>query len=287
MPRRTWTDDDLRAAVADANSWAAVIRELGLADSGDVRGQLRVAARRLDLDVTQIELRRGRRWSDAQLRDAVATSSNLHGVFLALGLRVGGGAWSRMQDHIDRLELDTTHWTSMPSSSPTTSSMKGDDGDERAADQGWSDEKVRAAADGARSVADVMRRLSLDPKRKRGRRAVERRLRECGIDPGGFAGQAWAAGRRTPRRRRPLEEVLVRGSHVTTSDLRRRLLEEGVLDARCASCGRERWLQGPIPLQLDHIDGDRSNNELPNLRVLCPNCHALTDTYCGRNIGRR
>ena len=40
-------------------------------------------------------------------------------------------------------------------------------------------------------------------------------------------------------------------------------------------------------LQLDHIDGDRSNNELGNLRLLCPNCHALTDTYCGRNIGRR
>jgi len=43
---------------------------------------------------------------------------------------------------------------------------------------------------------------------------------------------------------------------------------------------------GPIPLELDHIDGCRSNNQLQNLRLLCPNCHALTPTYRSkRRIG--
>ena len=41
-----------------------------------------------------------------------------------------------------------------------------------------------------------------------------------------------------------------------------------------------------MPLQLDHVNGDRRDNRLENLRILCPNCHALTDTWCGRNIGR-
>jgi 5-methylcytosine-specific restriction endonuclease McrA len=65
------------------------------------------------------------------------------------------------------------------------------------------------------------------------------------------------------------------------------LVREGVLERRCAECGRERWRDGLIPLELDHVDGDRTNNLLENLRLLCPTCHALTDTYCGRNIGRR
>lgn len=86
---------------------------------------------------------------------------------------------------------------------------------------------------------------------------------------------------------RPLEEVLVGGSIVDTSDLCERLLREGVFAHRCARCELTTWLGGPIPLQLDHIDGDRTNNHLANLRLLCPTCHALTDTYCGQNVGRR
>ena len=41
-----------------------------------------------------------------------------------------------------------------------------------------------------------------------------------------------------------------------------------------------------MPLQLDHINGDRTDNRIENLRLLCPNCHSQTDTWCGKNIGR-
>ncbi|MEA3056309.1 MAG: hypothetical protein QOD30_1741 [Actinomycetota bacterium] len=57
--------------------------------------------------------------------------------------------------------------------------------------------------------------------------------------------------------------------------------------ARCQHCGRAQWRCRPIPLELDHVNGDPTDNRFENLRVLCPNCHALTDTYCGRNRGRR
>jgi Zn finger protein HypA/HybF involved in hydrogenase expression len=84
----------------------------------------------------------------------------------------------------------------------------------------------------------------------------------------------------------PHGHLLVRGAPITTAQLRRRLIEEGVLEARCSRCGLSEWQGQPIPLELDHINGDRRDNRLVNLRLLCPNCHALTDTYCGRNIGR-
>ena len=53
---------------------------------------------------------------------------------------------------------------------------------------------------------------------------------------------------------------------------------------RCEQCGETQWLQELIPLEVHHIDGDTLNNEMDNLKLLCPNCHALTKNYRGRNI---
>lgn len=52
----------------------------------------------------------------------------------------------------------------------------------------------------------------------------------------------------------------------------------------CEKCGLELWLNEPIPLEVHHKDGDKLNNELDNLQLLCPNCHSLTDNWKGRNI---
>jgi len=53
---------------------------------------------------------------------------------------------------------------------------------------------------------------------------------------------------------------------------------------KCESCSLEEWMGKPIALELDHIDGDNKNNVKENLRLLCPNCHSITDTWRGRNI---
>jgi 5-methylcytosine-specific restriction endonuclease McrA len=82
----------------------------------------------------------------------------------------------------------------------------------------------------------------------------------------------------------PLEDIL-EGKHpqYQSNKLRIRLLDKGYFQYKCYSCSLTEWLNKPIPLELEHIDGNSSNNKLDNLMLLCPNCHTFTTTYRGKN----
>jgi hypothetical protein len=114
---------------------------------------------------------------------------------------------------------------------------------------------------------------------------IKRRIEDLALDTSHFVGEAWRRGATTPVvPAKPLREFLVRGRFVNTSGLKKRLISEGLKEPRCEQCRRKTWNRRSIPLELDHINGRRDDNRLVNLRVLCPNCHAQTDTYRGRNI---
>lgn len=117
------------------------------------------------------------------------------------------------------------------------------------------------------------------PNRGHNHRTLRRRLDEEGIDTAHFAAHRHDG----PSRAYPLAERLQPGTPSPTSYLRRRLLREGVLEERCALCRiGPTWNEKPLTLQLDHINGDRTDNQLENLRLLCPNCHSQTPTFAGR-----
>jgi len=70
-----------------------------------------------------------------------------------------------------------------------------------------------------------------------------------------------------------------RDKRVNTYNIKNYLFRDKLKTKVCEKCGRKTWLGLEIPLSLHHIDGNRWNNNLDNLEVLCYNCHGLTDNY--------
>lgn len=80
--------------------------------------------------------------------------------------------------------------------------------------------------------------------------------------------------------KRPIEDYFNGTPTNGSYSFKKRLIVEGFFKEKCSICELEKWRGKKIPLELDHINGDRHNNKLENLRLLCPNCHAQTPTYC-------
>ena len=78
----------------------------------------------------------------------------------------------------------------------------------------------------------------------------------------------------------PLEKILSNEYFMTGQGLKKKLLKAELMIDECSMCKLPpTWNGRPLTLQLDHIDGDRANNALSNLRLLCPNCHTQTETF--------
>lgn len=69
-----------------------------------------------------------------------------------------------------------------------------------------------------------------------------------------------------------------------TGHLKSRLIKAGYKKNECEECNIKEWNNKPLVCHLDHINGISNDHRLENLKMLCPNCHSQTPTYCGRNI---
>jgi len=150
----------------------------------------------------------------------------------------------------------------------------------------WTNEQLRYAVKTSRSYRAVIQKLGLIPAGGNYEQ-VKRTIEELGLSTEHLAGKQWNRGLRyEPARKIPLEELLVAGSRVQSFKLKNKLFRAGLKQPKCEMCGwRRQSIDGRIPLELDHINGDRHDNRLSNLRVLCPNCHSLQPTHRGKNKG--
>ena len=149
----------------------------------------------------------------------------------------------------------------------------------------YTEEELKEAIRTSPSIAAALRKLGLV---SRGgnyatlRRAIER----LDLDVSHMTGQGGNKGKKFGPKR-PLSDYLSNRREIQSYKLKNRLLLEGIMKPQCMKCRRITWNNRPIPLELDHMNGDNADNRLGNLRLLCPNCHAQTPTYRGKNMGKK
>lgn len=145
-------------------------------------------------------------------------------------------------------------------------------------------EALQEAVKTSSSIAQVLGQLGLKPAGGN-YQTIRTVIEQNKIDITHFVGQSWSKGKILPPKR-PIFEYLSNEQAISSHNLKRRLLKEGFFEYKCYGCENKEWCGQPIALELEHIDGNHLNNELKNLTLLCPNCHAQTETYRGKNIGR-
>jgi hypothetical protein len=150
-----------------------------------------------------------------------------------------------------------------------------------------SDDRFIEAVQNSFSIAEALRKLGMS---HFGAAYIffKKRAKKLGVDVSHFTGQGHLKGKTfVSNKRIPLDQILIQDSErVLRSTFKQRIIEEGLLEEKCATCGLGTiWCGKVIVLQVDHINGDCLDHRIENLRLLCPNCHSQTETFCSRSIG--
>lgn len=132
------------------------------------------------------------------------------------------------------------------------------------------------------SLRETLKKLNISPAGGN-YQTLKKAINFFNIDTSHFMGQGHLKGKSHNYKTRPINEVLVCKKYENTFRLKNRLIKDGLKEKKCENCSSTEWMGFSIPLELHHKDGNRKNNKLENLEILCPNCHALTNNYRGKN----
>ena len=148
----------------------------------------------------------------------------------------------------------------------------------------WDKKSLTNAVKISTSIRQVLKHLGL-VEAGGNYQQINKYIKLFAIDNKHFLGQASNKGKKfLNRKKTPLNKILVKVSSFQSHKLKKRLFLENLKKKKCELCGWAKVsMDGRIPLELDHINGNHYDNRIENLRILCPNCHSLQSTHRGRN----
>lgn len=152
-------------------------------------------------------------------------------------------------------------------------------------------EQLTEAVKTSKSIRQVLLELGLNPDGGGNAKNIKNLIKSNGLDTSHMLGKAWLKGSKNPHKKCKYKTSEVfsanspyRGASVK---LKNRYIKEFNVPYRCSECGISQWRGKKIVLQIDHINGVNDDNRNDNLRLLCPNCHSMTETYCGKNAKKK
>lgn len=150
----------------------------------------------------------------------------------------------------------------------------------------WTVKQLEKAAKESKSLRQILSKIGL-VEAGGNYEQIKKYLKKENIDTSHFTGKSWNKGMHGLIRAStmPLDKILVKGRNYQSHKLRLRLFNEKIKKKECELCGWAKTSKdGRLPLELNHINGDHSDNRLENLQILCPNCHSLEPTHreCNR-----
>ncbi|MEW1657190.1 HNH endonuclease signature motif containing protein [Streptomyces sp. NPDC093707] len=202
-----------------------------------------------------------------RLEAAAAAARTLTEALEKLGVDPRGAKRNYLRSRMRKLGVDTSHF-------------------EREGVK-WTREALQSAVSSSTNMCEVLRRLGLEVVGGH-HTHISRRIKAYGIDTSHFApptrrGKPWRP--RTPEGLL-VEQPAAQARRIPSDRLKWAMTASGAPE-RCAGCGTAAvWRGRPLPLEVDHIDGNWRDNRIENLRFLCPNCHSTTDNYRGRGKAR-
>lgn len=151
----------------------------------------------------------------------------------------------------------------------------------------YKEEEFKEVIKNSKSITDVCRGLNIGTKGSN-HKTIVRYIEFFSADISHFKSKEEQLKELHFTNKFSLQDILVQNSSYTNNfNLKKRLLSGGLLKNKCQSCNLEGFWNGKnLNMQLDHINGINNDNRIENLRMLCPNCHSQTDTFCGKQKGK-